>query len=162
MTRSRELADVDRLRAANRLRSTAEGREAVSAATVVGLWLVIPCAIAAFALLVLGIVWLTLPLGDDGDYPWVWVRVLATAVLLMAYWAFLAVRAGRSALWGLWVLAPVVALVPTFVIARDAAAGATARGSEPELDATERRVAGHADMVELQDPGDGGLAMANQ
>lgn len=122
MNRAIERSGAD-VHAANRLRRPDDGREVVNAATVVGVWVVIPIALAALALLIVGVAFLTLPVGDDGEQPWTWLRVSVTVLGLAVYWGALAVRSGRSALWGLWVLIPIVSLVPTFVIARDVAAG---------------------------------------
>ena len=92
----------------------------VTAASVFALWILIPLALGAFAYIVIGLV-LLLSAYEPGQSvdPRLWI--FSTLVFQTAYWSFLADRKGLGALTGLWALIPVVALIPTFSIARAAA-----------------------------------------
>ena len=92
--------------------------ERVSGASLVGLWLLIPVAIGAAAYAILGIVsMLTTSTGlgtDPAAITWQWWLGL-TLGLQVIYWMLLAPRP----LAGLWAIIPVIALIPTFFVARD-------------------------------------------
>jgi hypothetical protein len=105
----------------NKLRTVTHRADGVaSAATVTGVWLLIPFALGAVTQIVLGL--LVLSISDDQD-PSVpsgaWLA--ATLLLQTAYWAWMAYVSGRNPLVGLWALIPIVALIPTFSIARSVA-----------------------------------------
>lgn len=115
-------ASVPNLREANKLQFRVHNEaERVKSASLVGLWLLIPFALGAVAYLLIGIVLILQERfsGDFGLYeltvpilPW----LMLTLVLQAAYWSWL------STPWqkGLWALIPIVGLVPTFMIARQA------------------------------------------
>jgi len=92
-----------------------------TAASIFALWILIPLALGALAYTVLGL-WLMLsPFEPDRSVdPGLWIFV--TLVFQSAYWAFLADRIESSPLKGLWALLPLIALIPTFPIARKVSA----------------------------------------
>ena len=110
--RTSSLRDMNRI-----IRRSDSG--AVTAASFIGLWLLIPLALGALAYVLVG-TWLLMSPFDRGlaiDWkPW----LLLTLLLQAGYWTLVSRAAGRSPLNGLWGLAPFVALVPTFAIARSA------------------------------------------
>jgi len=105
----------------NKLRTVTHRADGVaSAATVTGVWLLIPFALGAVTEIVLGL--LVLSFSDDQDPTVPGVAWLVVTLLLQtAYWVSMARVAGRNPLVGLWALIPIVALAPTFSIARSVA-----------------------------------------
>lgn len=102
--------------------------ERVSGASLVGLWLLIPVAIGAATYAILGIVsMLTTSTGfgtDPAAITWQWWLGL-TIALQVIYWVLIAPKR----LAGLWAIIPIVSLIPTFFIARDALLERSARSS---------------------------------
>ncbi len=108
--------------------------ERVSGASLVGLWLLIPIALGAVAYALLGIVsMLTAPtdLNAPADLtaepaaidPQWWLGL--TIALQVIYWVLIAPKR----LAGLWAIIPIVSLIATFFIARDALLERSARSS---------------------------------
>jgi hypothetical protein len=101
--------------------STPEG-ERVSGAALVGLWILIPVALGAVSFAILGITeLLTSPAlnimtnAEPAVIDWRWWLGL-TIALQVVYWLLIAPRPITC----LWALLPVIALIPTFFIAREA------------------------------------------
>lgn len=114
-------ASAEGVRAANSIvHRSPNAPSGATAASVFALWILIPLALGALAYILIGLVLLlgSYEPGRSVD-PRLWV--FSTLVLQTAYWSFLADRKGLGALRGLWALIPVVALIPTFGIARAAA-----------------------------------------
>jgi hypothetical protein len=100
--------------------STPEG-ERVSGAALVGLWILIPVALGAASFAILGITeLLTSPAlnimtnAEPAVIDWRWWLGL-TIALQVIYWLLIAPRPITC----LWALIPVIALIPTFFIARE-------------------------------------------
>jgi hypothetical protein len=104
----------------NRLRPIGRRTEDVaSAASMIGLWLLIPMAIGGLAFVILGLGVLASTDDLEPQVPWqVWLPV--TLVMQASFWVLVAYRAGRHPLEGLWGLLPVIGLIPTFAIAHSA------------------------------------------
>lgn len=108
--------------------------ERVSGASLVGLWLLIPTALGAVAYALLGIVSMlaaSTELNAPADltaapavisWQW-WLGV--TLALQVIYWMLIAPKR----LAGLWAIIPVISLIPTFFIARDALLERSTRSS---------------------------------
>ena len=97
------------------------GAERVSGAALVGLWLLLPMALGAVSYAVLGIAKLltspTLNITGNAEpavIDWMWWLGL-TIALQFAYWLLIAPRRITC----LWALLPVIALIPTFFMARE-------------------------------------------
>lgn len=118
------------LTSANRLRPVSHrADEVANAAAVTGIWLLLPLVVGAVSFMLLGLI--VLGVSDDLEpgVPFAaWLVV--TLALQTLYWVWMATVAGRNPLEGLWALIPVVALVPTFSIAR-AVALRSAAGPAP-------------------------------
>lgn len=102
--------------------------ERVSGASLIGLWLLIPFALGAAAYAILGIASMLaapaeLP-AEPAVIDWQWWLGL-TIALQVIYWMLIAPRP----LAGLWAIIPVVSLIPTFFVARDALLERSARSS---------------------------------
>lgn len=127
------------LASANRLRPVSHrADEVANAAAVTGIWLLLPLAVGAVSFMLLGLI--VLGVSDDLDPGVPFAAWLVVTLALQAlYWVWMASVAGRNPLEGLWALIPIVALVPTFSIARAvalrSAAGPTAPPSHGEDDA---------------------------
>ena len=100
--------------------STPDG-ERVSGAALIGLWLLLPMALGAVSYAVLGITeLLTSPIlnitgnAEPAVIDWMWWLGL-TIALQFAYWLLIAPRRITC----LWALLPVIALIPTFFMARE-------------------------------------------
>ena len=100
--------------------TTPDGQR-VSGAALVGLWLLIPAALGGAGYALVGLIsMLTVTQAAPGveaeqaAVAWQW-WLLATVLLQSVYWVLIAPRPMR----GLWALLPVLALIPTFGIARD-------------------------------------------
>lgn len=119
------------LTSANRLRPVSHrADEVANAAAVTGIWLLLPLAVGAVSFMLLGLI--VLGVSDDLEpgVPFAaWLVV--TLALQTLYWVWMASVAGRHPLEGLWALIPIVALVPTFSIAR-AVALRSAVGPNPD------------------------------
>lgn len=93
--------------------------ERVSGASLVGLWLLIPFALGAVSYGLLGIASMLAAPAEVAAEPaviaWQWWLGL-TLALQVVYWVLIAPKR----LAGLWAMIPVISLIPTFFIARDA------------------------------------------
>lgn len=113
--------------------ATPEG-ERVSGAALVGLWLLIPVALGAVSFAVLGITELlsapalnSMANADLAVIDWMWWLSL-TIALQVVYWLLIAPRPITC----LWALLPVIALIPTFFMAREVLlVGRSERGVRP-------------------------------
>lgn len=92
----------------------------VTAAGVFALWILIPWALGGLAYILLGM-WVAKSAFDPEAVFDTRVWLILTLLFQTGYWMLLARSAGLSVLRGLWALIPVVALIPTFSIARAAA-----------------------------------------
>lgn len=110
-----ELATVNRLRPAAR-----RADEVAGTAAVVGIWLLLPFAIGALVFIFLGLVILAASDAPEPSMP-VAAWLVITVLLQTLYWVWMADVAGRHPLQGLWALIPLVALIPTFSLARSVA-----------------------------------------
>jgi hypothetical protein len=123
-------AEMTDLASTNRLRPVSHrADEVANAAAVTGIWLLLPLVVGAVSFMLLGLI--VLGVSDDLEpgVPFAaWLVV--TLALQTLYWVWMATVAGRNPLEGLWALIPVVALVPTFSIAR-AVALRSAAGPAP-------------------------------
>ena len=97
------------------------GAERVSGAALVGLWLLLPMALGAVSYAVLGIAKLltspTLNITGNAEpavIDWMWWLGL-TIALQFVYWLLIA----PPRITCLWALLPVIALIPTFFMARE-------------------------------------------
>ena len=95
--------------------------ERVSGAALIGLWLLLPMALGAVSYAVLGIAELltspTLNITGNAEpavIDWMWWLGL-TIALQFVYWLLIAPRRITC----LWALIPVIALIPTFFMARE-------------------------------------------
>lgn len=115
---SQEPALIASLREANRLQfGTDNAAERVRSGALVALWLLVPLAIGAVAYLIIGfLVLLHARVFDDiAEFVIIgWPWLILTLVLQAGYWCWLS----RPWQKGLWALIPLVALIPTFGIAR--------------------------------------------
>jgi len=108
--------------------------ERVSGAALVGLWLLLPMALGAVSYAVLGIAELlmspTMNIAGNAEaagIDWMWWLGL-TIALQVVYWLLIAPRRITC----LWALIPVVALIPTFFMAREILLrGRPSRGARP-------------------------------
>lgn len=118
MSESTSSFSATSLREMNRIvRRPADG--SVTAASLFALWILIPLALGALAYVLIGVWLLMSPFEPDLTIDWKpWMAL--TLLLQAGYWAVVSRAAGRSPLKGLWGLVPVVALVPTFTISREA------------------------------------------
>jgi apolipoprotein N-acyltransferase len=113
--------------------STPEG-ERVSGAALVGLWLLIPVALGAVSFAVLGITELltspalnSMASTEPAVVDWRWWLGL-TIALQVVYWLLIAPRPITC----LWAVLPVIALIPTFFMAREVLlVGRSERGVRP-------------------------------
>lgn len=106
------------LTAANRLRPMSQRvDEVASAAAVTGIWLLFPLAIGGFTFLLLGLIILAISSDPDPGIPF-FAWLILTLALQALYWVWIAHVSGRNPINGLWALIPVVALIPTFPLAR--------------------------------------------
>lgn len=110
------------LERANRVaHRSGHGAPVVPGASLIGLWLLLPLALAGLAVVIVGLAMLLESHRTAPDLPLDWRPWLAlTLALQLVYWTGIARLGGRSWFYGLWALLPGVALVPTFFIARDA------------------------------------------
>lgn len=108
------------LRDSNRIvRRTPEGAGTVTAASLFAVWILLPLALGALAYVIVGVWLLMSPFDRDLMIDWKpWIAL--TLVLQAGYWTVVSRAASRNALNGLWGLIPIIALVPTFAIARAA------------------------------------------
>ena len=114
--------------------ATTPEAERVSGASLVGLWILIPTALGAVAYALLGIVSmlaspteLAVPAGltaEPAVISWQW-WLGVTLALQVIYWMIVAPKR----LAGLWAIIPVISLIPTFFIARDALLERSTRSS---------------------------------
>lgn len=111
------------LTATNRLRPASQRADEVAgAAAVTGIWLLFPLAIGGFTFLFLGILILAISEDPDPGVPF-FAWLILTLALQALYWVWIAHVSGRNPISGLWALIPVVALIPTFPLARAAVLG---------------------------------------
>lgn len=124
--------DTASLTSINRLRPTSQrADEVASAAAVTGIWLLFPLAIGAFTFLFLGLLILGISDEPEPSVPFL-AWLILTLALQALYWVWIAHVSGRNPIIGLWALLPVIALVPTFPLARAAVLSNGAVAASPD------------------------------
>lgn len=113
-------AQLEELRDMNKVvRRVEAGADTVTAASQFAVWILLPVSLGGLAYIAVG-VWLLMAPYDPNLSPDWRLLLLLTLVLQGIYWAFVSRAAGRNPVNGLWGLLPVIALIPTFFIARTA------------------------------------------